>query len=286
MALRCARWTVSQVREDGELVVPLRCKCWHCPDCHHINRKLLLRRLQETEVTHLITLTCSPRAFSHPSEAFRHLSLAVPNLVKRIRRQFPAVTFQYLLVWETTRAGWPHAHLLARTSYLPQRALSRHWRELTGAPVVDIRRVTDARGATSYVAKYLTKTLSAPPGLKRLRTSRHFWPTPGGLFGRSASVDPWKLYEARIEAVLLTDFPSLLFYHVPTATDSVLCLPRASPQRWPTPGLRAPAPRQQYGAAAPRPLQYPRPSRGGVVPKGLGAGWLRSSARDPHQIPR
>ena len=242
MTLRCARWTVSQQREDGELVVPLRCKCWGCPDCHHINRRLLLRRLKETPVTHLITLTCSRRAFSDPYQAFRHLSAAVPNLVKRIRRQFPAATFQYLLVWESTRAGWPHAHLLARTSYLPQRALSRHWRDLTGAPVVDIRRVTDARGATSYVAKYLTKTLSAPVGLKRLRSSRQFWPTPGGLFGLSKSSNPWTLFEAHIEAVLLTEFPALLFYHVPTETDAVYCLPRASPKRWPPVRMGAPAP--------------------------------------------
>jgi len=246
LTLRCARWTVSQVREDGELVVPLRCKCWGCPDCHHINRRLVLRRLKATDVTHLITLTCSPRAFSDPSQAFRHLSLAVPNLVKRLRRQFPAAIFQYLLVWETTRAGWPHAHLLARTSYLPQRALSRHWRELTGAQVVDIRRVTDARGATAYIAKYLTKTLSAPPGLKRLRTSRQFWPTPGGLFGRAASTAPWRLFEARIEAVLLTEFPHLLFYHVPTETDAVMCLARASPTRGPQHGNGAPVPPRQY----------------------------------------
>lgn len=250
MALRCARWTVSQPREDGEIVVPLRCKCWHCQDCHEINRRLVLRRLRDAEVSHLITLTCSRKAFSAPYQAFRHLSAAVPNLVKRLRRQFPAVTFQYLLVWETTRAGWPHAHLLARTSYLPQRALSRHWRELTGAPVVDIRRVSSASGATSYVAKYLTKTLSAPPGLKRLRTSRQFWATPGGLFGRSQSTAPWKLYEARLESVLLTQFPHLLFYHQPTPTDAVFCQYRGTGQRWPPVGNRAHVPPPSGGGGS------------------------------------
>lgn len=241
---------MSQPRDEGELVVPLRCKCWHCQDCREINRRLVLRRLETAAPTHLITLTCSQKAFSTPYLAFRHLSAAVPNLVKRLRRQFPAVTFQYLLVWETTRAGWPHAHLLARTSYLPQRALSRHWRELTGAPVVDIRRVTSARGATAYVAKYLTKTLAAPVRCKRLRTSRGFWPTPGGLFGRSQGTEPWKLYESRIESVLLVEFPHLLFYHVPTATDAIYCRYRGTGQLWPPEGNGALPPPKTAGGGS------------------------------------
>lgn len=153
----------------------------------------------------------------------------MPNLVKRIKRQFPAAEFHYLLVWETTKRGWPHAHILARTSYLPQRALSRHWKHLTGAPVVDIRRVTDHRGPTHYLAKYLTKSLAAPAHLKRYRTSRHFWPGPGGLFGSGPrTAYPWQLRRLHIRYLLL-DFPHLLYYHRPLPPDAWFLLPRPPP---------------------------------------------------------
>lgn len=214
------------------MLIPLRCKCWGCPSCAQTNKRRLLRRLKDTHVTHLITLTCRPSVFSSPYEAFAHLSAAIPNLVKRLLRQFPAAAFQYLVVWETTKAGWPHAHLLARTSYLPQRALSRHWRELTGAPVVDIRRVNDHRGPAHYLAKYLTKTLDAPRGLRRFRTSRAFWPTPGGIFGpRGATNMAWELRKHTIRQALF-DFPHLLYYHRPLPGDAWLLVPRMlSPPR-------------------------------------------------------
>ena len=262
--------------------MPLRCKRWGCPTCGPINRRRLVRRLKTTEVTHLITLTCRPSSFPSPQLAFKHLSAAVPNLVKRIQRQFPAVSFQYLLVWETTRAGWPHAHILARTSYLPQRALSRHWRELTGAPVVDIRRVTDYRAATSYLAKYLTKNLAASPHLKRYRTSRHFWPTPGGMFGpRQPQQFPWQVIREGMRYALLA-FPHLLYLHQPLPGDAWFCIPRPPPTSPPPPTCQLPA-----GAEIPSPLPsalLPHlPTSGGGVQ--LGA-WGGVGARGGHFGPK
>lgn len=270
----CKQWTLKLSFADHHQLIPLRCKSWRCPECAPINRRRLNRRLADTRPTHLITLTCRPASFSCPYEAFRHLSAALPNLVKRLKRQFPALDLQYLLVWERGKSGWPHIHLVARTSFLPQRVLSRHWRELTGAPVVDIRRISDHRGAVHYVAKYLTKGPGCPSPMHAFRTSRGFWATPGGLFGRPSGPRlPWQLLEQALWRVLF-DYPPLLYRHVPLPPDSFLVVPRAPPA---SAGQELPARRPPPLRLAP----FPSP-RGGAVRKGAwGGGGALESARIP-----
>jgi len=103
------------------------------------------------------------------------MSLAVNQLFKRIRRAHPAATVEYFLVWERTKAGWPHAHLLLRAPFLKQGWLSMQWRDLTGAPIIDIRTLHDPEQIISYIAKYLSKDPQAPHGMKRYRCSRQFF---------------------------------------------------------------------------------------------------------------
>jgi len=138
----------------------------------------------------MITLTNAPSPTHTPEQAFRAASIAVNTLVKRIRRHYPRDPFEYLLVWELHKNGYPHAHLLVRSTYIPQHVLSAWWTELTGNPVVDVRRAGGPWGAARYVSKYLTKSLAVPPNMKHWRTSRSFWPTPGGMFPRQPQTDP------------------------------------------------------------------------------------------------
>lgn len=184
----CGSWSVVGTTEDGEkVVVPLSCRSWACRSCRRRNKRKLLSRLVDVQVTTFVTLTCNPRVHSSPDDAFRRMSLHVNSLVKRIRRQWPDTDLEYFLVWERTKAGWPHAHLLLRAPYIPQRWLSYAWKALTGAPIVDIRKVGDKRSVVSYIAKYLSKDPQAPQGMKRYRCSRRFFGpvvTAGPLEGR------------------------------------------------------------------------------------------------------
>lgn len=50
-----------------------------------------------------------------------------------------------------------HLHTVANIPYLPQRALSSVWEDLTGAPVVDVRRVHDDGGGLAEVIGYAVK---------------------------------------------------------------------------------------------------------------------------------
>lgn len=225
----CGQWTrVGQVDQET-LVVPLRCRSWACPVCGPRNKRRLLRRMISSPATTLITLTCSRRTYTSSDDAYRALSAAVPNLVKRIHRRFPSAPFQYLLVWERTKAGWPHAHLLCRTSYLPQRWLSRQWAELAGSPVVDIRRLSNARGASRYVSKYLSKDPFVPSPMKRYRASRAFFSEPGGLLGLRQRVGGvWTIYTYPIDIVLY-DFPYALYTREETPHGTVVCRPKPQP---------------------------------------------------------
>lgn len=154
--------------------MPLHCRRWDCPSCGPRQKRKLTRRLAKGTPDALLTLTVNPRAHVDPTAAFRSTSVAVHALTKRIRRWLRGSPFEYALVWERTKAGWPHAHLLIRSAFIPQPLLSRWWGELTGAPIVDIRRVQSRQQVAAYVSKYLTKAPAAPPGSKRFRTTRHY----------------------------------------------------------------------------------------------------------------
>lgn len=128
--------------------------------------------------TAFLTLTASVQAHRTPLAAFQSLRRAWPRLVQRMRRLRPHDSIEYLWVWETTRAGFPHLHVLLKAPFIPKRWLSRQWQELAGSPIIDIRRIDDSERAAFYVAKYLTKRLDAPPGFRRWGSSAGMLPEP------------------------------------------------------------------------------------------------------------
>jgi len=173
---QCGVWSVVATGDDGEVLVhPLACRSWNCPRCRQRNTRLLLRRLGSAKVTTFMTLTTNPAAHACVADSFRSTSKAVNVLFKRIRRKWPAAKVEYFLVWERTKKGWPHAHLLLRAPFIPQRWLSATWKELTGAPIVDIRPANTAGEIGAYLVKYLAKDPYVPAGMKRHRCSRHFF---------------------------------------------------------------------------------------------------------------
>jgi hypothetical protein len=78
-----------------------------------------------------------------------------------------------MAVFEETKKGEPHLHILARAPFIPQRWLSDQMSELMKAPIVDIRRVKAAAEAARYVAKYVGK------GPKPFAKLKRYWSSPG-----------------------------------------------------------------------------------------------------------
>lgn len=173
MALRCGEQSVTADGPNGQRVfLRLWCKRWDCENCGPRKKAKFLARASRGEPTTFLTLTVNPSESESRNEAFHRASTAIPLLIKRLRRAFPAYRVEYCLVWETTKKGWPHCHALLRAPFIPKALISRAWFELTGAYVVDIRRIRSQREVVRYLGKYLAKSLEVPPGSRRWRTSR------------------------------------------------------------------------------------------------------------------
>jgi hypothetical protein len=107
--------------------------------------------------------------------------LAVANhawsiLWRRYRRKFGNRAVGYAKIVELTKAGTPHLHIVAEMPFISARALSADWQRLTGAFIVDIRRVKSQRGIAVYLSSYLTKALAVPEGMRKWSAAKGFVP--------------------------------------------------------------------------------------------------------------
>lgn len=162
----CQREFVVVACTDCGLPVAVEKNCHNrlCPFCAHARAMLLIteheEKLKQIHYPKMITL-------SWPS--IKHLTRewfvkARQDLVKlRHRKMWSDAVFAGLGSFEFTyskKYGWhPHWHCLAGSKNIKQAELSRVWGGLSGAPVVDIRAVTndDKWEAIKEVIKYPTK---------------------------------------------------------------------------------------------------------------------------------
>lgn len=161
------------------IIIPIRCKSWDCPVCGPKRLTQMTAKICSGLPSKFITLTLKPYPNETLASMFDNVKAAWTKLVKRIRREFGP--FEYVLTWELTKNGTPHAHVAARAGYIPQNWLSRQWRDLTGSPVVDIRAVKRPQDIARYVTKYMTKnagqTAAALDGRRLFQFSGHYLDT-------------------------------------------------------------------------------------------------------------
>lgn len=154
----------------------LRCKSWTCPQCKpRRQRRLKWQAISGKPVT-FITLTANPAMFEYPGDAARAMTKAWRAARRAIENLYGGKKGEYLTVVESTQRGWPHLHVLTTRRWIDQRWLSALWQRLTGAHIVDIRRVTNDRMAASYVAKYLGKAPHRYLNCKRYYFTRGYLP--------------------------------------------------------------------------------------------------------------
>ena len=160
--------------------VSLRCRSWSCPLCQPDRQRQLVALAASGKPAVFITLSSNPQTGTSPATRAHALSRAWPIVVRRACRKYGYSKIPYLCVFEATKKGEPHLHILARVKWIDQRWLSNQMRELTGAPIVDIRKVRSVKQAASYIAKYIGK---AP---HRFATCKRYWRT------RSWDLSTWK----------------------------------------------------------------------------------------------
>ena len=146
---------------------PLLCKCWTCPDCAPRRKAQLKALAHRGHPTTFITLTASPAAGETPESAARTLVKAWRRIRRELVEKKGMKNPPFIAVFEKTKKGRPHLHILARLPFVKQAWLSNKMRALARSPIVDIRRVRNHRQAAAYVSKYLAKDPTRFSGCKR-----------------------------------------------------------------------------------------------------------------------
>ena len=162
------------IESHDRALFAIGCRAWSCPVCGVVKRQQLIARIQKARPNVFITL--SVRHEKGPDYQEKRLRDTFPRLIEWIRRNLE-LSIEYVRMHEECADGYPHFHLLARASYIPQDKLSTAWERFNGARIVDIRKAHHE--STSYIAKYITKarTSDGEWSRQRISVSKNFWQT-------------------------------------------------------------------------------------------------------------
>jgi len=123
-----------------------------------------------------VTLTVNNNLYNSPREAYDRTRRHVATLTRTLRKAVGE--WEYIRILEITKKGFPHYHFLVRGGYVDQEWLSDQWDRLTGAHIVDIRKIKNMTHATRYLMKYLYKQKAVPWTTRRVCWTRSFFPPP------------------------------------------------------------------------------------------------------------
>ena len=181
----------------------MRCRSWGCEFCRPRRHAQLVALAQSGQPGAFITLTSGPETGRSPVEAARALVLAWRKVRREAMRVYGLDRLPFLAVFEATKAGRPHLHILARVRWLDQAWLSKRMAFHARAPIVDIRRVNTPRQVANYVAKYIGKAPHRFGTCKRYWASRDYeLPREDGGGRRRRLEGTWSVHFGRLADLL------------------------------------------------------------------------------------
>jgi len=169
----CASGVLVKSDRRGVDLVACRCRSWFCPPCAGQRRRKVQNDILSGSPMSFMTLTWATRRNLPPDAARSEMGLAWKRLVARIKRKWPGQEFEYAVVVEKTKRGFPHLHIAFRGPYIPQNWLSDVWCALLGACIVDIQTCRSQSDVAGYLAKYLSKDPT------KLGTGKRYWFSQG-----------------------------------------------------------------------------------------------------------
>ena len=172
----CTDWTLRQERAEGTYYEPLPCRCWTCERCQPRRRRELITHACDGEPKLLITLTSNPDRGKTPDWRARCLVAAWRKVRTRAIKKYGYSRIPFFAVFEATKRGEPHLHILVRARWIDQAWLSKQMTTLNGAPICDVRRIQDSGRAAAYVSKYIGKEPHHFAGTKRYWRSLDYLP--------------------------------------------------------------------------------------------------------------
>lgn len=165
--LLCSEAILVNADEAQGHATLLRCKRWSCPLCNPVNHRRIKRAAREGRPNTFLTLTVNPSRYSTVDQAARDLKAAWLNVRRAMQRSFGIERPPFIAIFESTKTGWPHLHILMRCRFISQRWYSDQMKRLIGAPIVDVRFIQDVGRVAGYVAKYISKAPEAFAHCKR-----------------------------------------------------------------------------------------------------------------------
>jgi len=182
----CAEWALVKIQFRTATVLPLKCKCWTCDECRPGRTKRLVEEAKSGKPTIFITLTSKRRASLTPSQAAVELAAAWRKIRREYMREHGKGSIPFMAVFEETKRGWPHIHIVARCKWLSQKWLSRRMLALADSPYVWVNRIYGTKKIAAYVSKYIGKNPHRFVGVKR------YWRSLDYLIPPSPDDDdPW-----------------------------------------------------------------------------------------------
>jgi len=153
----CGKGALYALSPDKQavIIVPMFCKSWTCPTCSKRLATQWRAKIHAAHPERFITLTWDTRNSSNRFTALRVMRKQFPRLVRLIRQKFKI--FEYVMIWEFTKQGFPHIHLVQKGAYIPQKWLSKTWARLGCGSIVYIRDCSKAQSINRYITKYLVK---------------------------------------------------------------------------------------------------------------------------------
>lgn len=170
----CGEHTLQHKDQQSITAISLRCRAWTCGDCAPDRRVQLIAKAKSGNPNRLLTLTSRRRKDQTPEDAAKALVRSWRLIRRIIKRQNPRERVEFLAIFEATKLGWPHIHILVRSEWLDHHFIRAQMARLTDSPVIDIRAIKNAKGAAHYVAKYTSKGAAKFGTLKRYWTSKSY----------------------------------------------------------------------------------------------------------------
>jgi len=154
---QCGQTAIYQTKNNRARAFLFHCKRWSCPTCSPRKRRQLRAIATAGKPDMLLTLTHDTKQPLTPDEAAQQMTKALTAMFRWMHTRSKTANFGYLWVIERTQRGFPHCHALLRCQFVHHREISAKWKELTGASIIDVQRITSERQAANYVTKYLSK---------------------------------------------------------------------------------------------------------------------------------
>ena len=163
----CEEWSLVNHQPTTITVVPLRCHCWHCDECRPIRTAQLVAEAKMGNPTLFITLTSRNPGHGSPDEAAVRLAPAWREARRLHLKKHGRGSLPFLAVFERTKKGWPHMHIVARAKWVSAVWLSNLMLRLLDSPEVDVTAIHEKSKVAAYVTKYISKNPERFEGTKR-----------------------------------------------------------------------------------------------------------------------